>query len=175
MKRRSSIIAFGTYSFSGWDVYVLRITRTHIRTLAWHGCANPFEGISRHLCLRQIQASCLAETNELARKYEAHFGGVRKLVFSKVAEKLAKKHNVSIWGMREILDRAQATLGGIRQAIKWLLLPRQELKGLLPMELVRTQRGRWRLENLLLRIQFKQLIKKELAPRKSAANSKNNK
>jgi hypothetical protein len=151
---------FGTYSGSGWDIYALQITEKIIRTRTWHGYANHWPGKPGHLTLKQIRSRCIGESREMAENSGAHFGGVRHLVFPPRAGALAKKNNVSERGMRDILERAKTTLGGIDRAVKWLESPCPQLNHQLPMELVRTQRGRWRLENLLTRLQFKQLIKK---------------
>src|SRR3569833_353665 len=161
MKRESALVAYGTYSLAGTDSYVVRITPTMVRKVAWQGWANQLQETLHRLSLRQIRAKCLAETKSLAEECGAHFDGVRRLVFSELAETLAKTNEVPEWGLRDILERAQAALDGIGRAGKWLRSPCRELKGEIPMELVRTQKGRRRLENLLTRLQFERLIKKE--------------
>ena len=156
MKRKSLVVAFGTYSAGGYDVRVVQITRASVRLWAWHGCTNPMTKDLRHLRLRQNRAKCVAETRELEQRYDAQFGGVRRLVFSHLADGIATKNNLSDYHVGEILELAQASLGGIRLAVKWLQSPSTELKGQRPIELTRTKRGRWRLEDLLTRLQFKQ-------------------
>jgi hypothetical protein len=160
VKRKSLVVAFATYSHSVWEVQVVQITKASIRTRIYRGYANPLPDYPRHLSLRQIRAKCVAETRELAKKCDAQFGGVRRLIFSDLAEGLAKKNNVPDWGLRDILERAQTALGGIHRAVKWLHSPCAELNGQLPMEMVRRQSGRGRLQSLLTRLQFKHLVKK---------------
>jgi hypothetical protein len=153
MKRKSIVVCFGYYSLAGWDVEVLQIAKTYVRQWCWVSHSNEPRGHPRHRTLRQIRADCLATARERAMAYEVSFRGVRQVVYAKSAKPLAKAFDIPEYRASQLLDRAQAALGGIRPAVYWLRTPAIELGGEIPVRLARYCRGWFRVCDELTRKQ----------------------
>lgn len=154
MKRKSIVVCFGHYSLDGWDVEVAQIARTYVRQWCWISHSNQPRGHPRHRTIRQIRTDCLAVAREHAKAYQVSFRGVRPSVYAKSAKRLAKISLIAEYQASELLDRAQAALGGIRPALKWLSAPAMELGGEIPVRLVRYSRGWFLVRDALIRKQY---------------------
>jgi hypothetical protein len=158
MKRKSLVVAFGTYSLSCWDAFVVQITKRCVIQWAWWGTGNKPASHPEYLNLSQIRVKCAAEVRELAEKYDVPFCGVRRLLYSRVYLALAKKHSIHNWRLGDVLAHARLAVGGVSEAVTWLESPCPELGSDVPMQLMRTQRGRYRVEDALTRLQFSRFV-----------------
>lgn len=157
-ERKSLVVAYGTYSLDGWEAFVVQITKRCVSMWARHSTGNKAPDHPDHLNMGQIRAKCAAEARELAEIYDAPFCGVRRLPFSQASLAVAKKHSVSDWRLCDVFAHARLAMGGIREAVTWLESPCPELGGNVPILLMRTQRGRYRVEDTLRRLQFSRFV-----------------
>ena len=154
MKRKSIVVCFGYYWLGGWDVEVVQIARTYVRQWCWLSHSNEPPGHPRHRTLRQIRSDCRAAAVGRAQDYQATFVGVRPEVYAKSAKRLAKAFGMSDYHVSQLVDRAQAALGGIRPAVEWLSSPAKELKGEIPLRLAHSSRGWFSVCDALTRRQY---------------------
>ena len=153
-KRKSLVVALGRYDESGYDAKVYQITNTGVALLAWNGVNNPLQ--PNPWPRGEVRRRCHEAVNLLAANYEAYNAGVKpRPRVGTIKRMLTKRQFAALGNDFKLLEQARGALGSNQAAVAWLTHPADELHGAIPVRLVTTSVGWWRVYLALVRREFK--------------------